>query len=95
MPVNQAGSVRHGVDHLRRTPAAVPGCWRGPCVTLSCPHPPAHPCSWYMTWFAHDVPALPQIARLFDLFLASHPLMPLYLAAVAIKASLGSERVCV
>ena len=45
------------------------------------------PCSWYMTWFAHDVPSLPQIARLFDLFLSSHPLMPLYLAAVAIKAS--------
>lgn len=41
--------------------------------------------SWYMTWFAHDVPSLPQIARLFDLFLASHPLMPLYVAAVAIK----------
>lgn len=41
--------------------------------------------SWYMTWFAHDVPSLPQIARLFDLFLSSHPLMPLYVAAVAIK----------
>ena len=40
-----------------------------------------------MTWFAHDVPGLHQIARLFDLFLASHPLMPLYVAAVAIKAS--------
>ncbi|KAL4857897.1 TBC1 domain family member 20 [Chlorella vulgaris] len=36
---------------------------------------------WYMTWFAHDVPSQHQIARLFDLFLASHPLMPLYLAA--------------
>ena len=40
-----------------------------------------------MTWFAHDVPSQQQIARLFDLFLSSHPLMPLYLAAVAIKAS--------
>ena len=38
-----------------------------------------------MTWFAHDVPSLAQIARLFDLFLSSHPLMPLYVAAVAIK----------
>lgn len=45
--------------------------------------------SWYMTWFAHDVRSLPQAARLFDLFLSSHPLMPLYLAAVAIKASAG------
>lgn len=42
--------------------------------------------SWYMTWFAHDVRSLPQAARLFDLFLSSHPLMPLYLAAVAIKS---------
>lgn len=38
-----------------------------------------------MTWFAHDVPSLAQTARLFDLFLSSHPLMPLYVAAVAIK----------
>lgn len=44
-----------------------------------------------MTWFAHDVPSLPQIARLFDLFLASHPLMPLYVAAVAIKVGVRAE----
>ena len=37
--------------------------------------------SWYMTWFAHDVDTLDQGARLFDLFLSSHPLMPLYVAA--------------
>ncbi|KAK2076179.1 hypothetical protein QBZ16_001111 [Prototheca wickerhamii] len=43
--------------------------------------------SWLLTWFAHDVPDLDSIARLFDLFLASHPLMPLYLAAVAIKSN--------
>ncbi|PSC72783.1 TBC1 domain family member 20 [Micractinium conductrix] len=41
--------------------------------------------SWLLTWFAHDVPSLPQTARLFDLFLSSHPLMPLYVAAVVIK----------
>lgn len=41
--------------------------------------------SWLLTWFAHDVPDLESISRLFDLFLSSHPLMPLYLAAVAIK----------
>jgi hypothetical protein len=47
--------------------------------------------SWYMTWFAHDVPSLPQCARLFDLFISSHPLMPLYVAAVAMRA--GREAV--
>lgn len=41
--------------------------------------------SWYITWFAHDVQSLPQIARLFDLFMASHPLMPLYVGAAAMK----------
>jgi hypothetical protein len=34
--------------------------------------------SWVITWFAHHVsPSM--IARLFDLFIASHPLMPVYL----------------
>ncbi len=37
--------------------------------------------SWYMTWFAHDVDSLEDISRLFDLFMSSHPLMPLYVAA--------------
>ena len=41
--------------------------------------------SWYMTWFSHDIDDLDSCARLFDLFLASHPLMPLYVAAVAIQ----------
>jgi TBC1 domain family member 20 len=45
--------------------------------------------SWYITWFAHEVQSLPQIARLFDLFMASHPLMPLYAGAAAMKV-----RVC-
>lgn len=38
-----------------------------------------------MTWFSHDVPSLEQCARLFDLFMSSHPLMPLYVAAVVIR----------
>ena len=42
--------------------------------------------SWYITWFAHDVKSLPAAARLFDLFLSSHPLMPLYVGVVAMKA---------
>lgn len=41
--------------------------------------------SWYMTWYAHDVNNLADAARLFDLFLSSHPLMPLYVAAVAMR----------
>ena len=41
--------------------------------------------SWQMTWFSHDVATLDQCARLFDLFISSHPLMPLYVAAVVVR----------
>jgi hypothetical protein len=40
-----------------------------------------------MTWFSHDVATLDQCARLFDLFISSHPLMPLYVAAVSIRSN--------
>ena len=47
--------------------------------------PPFFALSWLITWFAHSVDDLQQISRLFDLFMASHPLMPLYVAALVIK----------
>lgn len=37
--------------------------------------------SWVLTWFSHGFDDLDTIARLFDFFIASHPLMPLYLGA--------------
>jgi len=37
--------------------------------------------SWVLTWFSHGFDDLNAIARLFDLFIAAHPLMPLYLGA--------------
>lgn len=43
--------------------------------------------SWFITWFSHDVHNLPDVARLFDLFLSSHPMMPLYVGAAGIAAS--------
>lgn len=43
--------------------------------------------SWLITWFSHSVNNLRDAARLFDLFLASHPLGPLYVAAVIMKVS--------
>lgn len=42
--------------------------------------------SWYLTWFSHDIKDMEQVARLFDLFIASHPLMPVYLAAVVVRS---------
>jgi Rab-GTPase-TBC domain len=43
--------------------------------------------SWIMCWFSHEVEDLEQCARLFDLFLASHPLMPLYAAVTAMQCN--------
>lgn len=43
---------------------------------------------WFITWFAHSVDSLQHISRLFDLFMASHPLMPLYVTAIVIKVYL-------
>ena len=37
--------------------------------------------SWLITWYGHVVTAPEQAYRLADVFLASHPLMPVYLAA--------------
>jgi Rab-GTPase-TBC domain len=50
--------------------------------------------SWHMTWFSHDVATLDQCARLFDLFISSHPLMPLYVAAVAVRGQRESILNC-
>lgn len=43
--------------------------------------------SWYMTWFAYNLDQLQDAARLYDLFLASHPIMPIYAAAAIIVVS--------
>ncbi|GBF99171.1 hypothetical protein Rsub_11616 [Raphidocelis subcapitata] len=48
--------------------------------------PPYYALSWFITWFSHDVGGLAPAARLFDLFLAVHPLMPLYVGAVAMRS---------
>lgn len=42
---------------------------------------------WVITWWAHDCHDIDKIARLYDAFLASHPLFPLYLAAAMILHS--------
>ncbi len=57
--------------------------------------PPYFALRWFITWFSHDMHDLNECARLFDLFLASHPMMPLYVGAVAMRsqaqALLGCE----
>ncbi|XP_030319044.1 TBC1 domain family member 20 isoform X2 [Calypte anna] len=38
--------------------------------------------SWLITWFGHVLSDLRHVVRLYDFFLACHPLMPIYFAAV-------------
>jgi hypothetical protein len=43
--------------------------------------------SWILTWFSHNLDRLGDVARVFDFFLSSHPLMPVY-ATVALITQL-------
>jgi len=49
--------------------------------------PPFYALSWALTWFAHGARDARGAARLFDLFLSSHPSMPLYVGAAAMRAN--------
>ncbi|XP_055013186.1 TBC1 domain family member 20 isoform X1 [Boleophthalmus pectinirostris] len=40
--------------------------------------------SWLITWYGHVLPEFKHTLRLYDFFLASHPLMPIYLAAAIV-----------
>ncbi|XP_062501710.1 TBC1 domain family member 20-like isoform X2 [Corticium candelabrum] len=40
--------------------------------------------SWMITWFSHVLPDLSMVYRLYDVFLASHPLFPIYLVAMIV-----------
>ncbi|KAI8079831.1 rab-GTPase-TBC domain-containing protein [Halteromyces radiatus] len=40
--------------------------------------------SWVITWFSHDLDDLPSIYQLFDVFLSSNPMMPLYASAALV-----------
>ncbi|XP_074119144.1 TBC1 domain family member 20-like isoform X2 [Sminthopsis crassicaudata] len=40
--------------------------------------------SWLLTWFGHVLPEPTHVLRLMDFFLASHPLMPVYVAAAVV-----------
>ncbi|KAL7565276.1 hypothetical protein ACA910_014568 [Epithemia clementina (nom. ined.)] len=40
--------------------------------------------SWVITWFSHEVRDTELVKRLFDVFLVSHPLMPIYLSVAMV-----------
>lgn len=47
---------------------------------------PYYSLSWVIAWFSHDLNDLGKIARIFDVFLSSTPLMPIYLSAALVLA---------
>lgn len=47
--------------------------------------PPVYALPWLITWFAHTGMNIEAMGRMFDLFLASHPLMPLYACAIVMR----------
>ncbi len=48
---------------------------------------PYYAISWVLTWFAHDVDEWSTVTRLYDAFLAAHPMLCLYLAAALVARS--------
>lgn len=50
--------------------------------------------SWLITWFGHVLSDFRHVVRLYDFFLACHPLMPIYFAAVASFTD-SALRVCI
>ena len=47
---------------------------------FDCDMEPFFAISWIITWFAHDVRDTAVVKRLFDFFLVSHPMMPIYMS---------------
>jgi len=45
-----------------------------------CQMEPFFALSWIITWFSHDVRDTALVKRLFDFFIVSHPLMPVYMS---------------
>jgi Rab-GTPase-TBC domain len=49
--------------------------------------------SWVITWFSHDIRDTELVKRLFDFFLVSHPLMPIYVAVAMVSHPLNRQDV--
>ena len=47
---------------------------------MDCDMEPFFCLPWIITWFSHDLRDTALVKRLFDLFIASHPLMPIYVS---------------
>ncbi len=50
--------------------------------------------SWLITWFSHDIADAECVNRLFDFFLASHPIMPVYYSS-AVRIDYNCSILCI
>jgi TBC1 domain family member 20 len=48
---------------------------------------------WVLTWFSHDIRDTTVVKRLFDFFLCSHPLMPIYLTVAMLCNSANRQEI--
>lgn len=51
---------------------------------LDCDMEPYFALSWIITWFSHDIRDTALVKRLFDAFIVSHPLLPLYMTVAMV-----------
>ena len=51
---------------------------------LDCDMEPFFALSWIITWFSHDIRDTALVKRLFDAFIVSHPLLPLYMTVAMV-----------
>ena len=51
---------------------------------LDCDMEPFFALSWIITWFSHDIRDTALVTRLFDAFIVSHPLLPLYMTVAMV-----------
>lgn len=62
-------------------------------VLLEADVPPHFALSWQLTWFSHGCATLAEAARLFDLLLSGHPLLPLYVGVSAMTQPACRQRI--
>lgn len=58
---------------------------------VDCSMEPFFSLSWIITWFSHDVRDTDLTKRLFDFFIASHPLMPFYVSVAMVRTGIVDD----
>jgi len=50
--------------------------------------------SWILTWFSHDLKDTSTATRLFDAFLVSHPILPIYVSIAMVTHPINRRMIC-